>query len=194
MPEPSVDLSGERILIIDDTPANLSVLQQELEAAGYDVLVATDGAAGLDIATRAVPNLILLDVVMPDLDGFETCRRLKAESATRDIPVLFLSVLGETEEIVKGYEVGGVDYVVKPFREEELLARVRTHLEHTRLTQALTEKNRALEAEIARREAVAREYQRRRRTRRANCGALRLRGSARTEVRGSLKKSETRIK
>lgn len=157
MPECSVDLSGARILVIDDTPANLSVMQRELEVAGFDVLVATDGALGLSIATRAVPDLILLDVVMPDMDGFETCRRLKAEPATQDVPVLFLTVLGETGDIVKGYEAGGVDYVVKPFKEEELLARVRTHLEIARLAQALTQKNRALEAEITRREAVARE-------------------------------------
>ena len=155
-----MDLSGARILIIDDTPASLSVMQRELETAGFDVLVATDGALGLSIATRAVPDLILLDVLMPDLDGFEICRRLKAEPATKDIPVLFLTVLGETRNIVKGYEVGGVDYVVKPFQEEELLARVRAHLEIARLAQALTQKNRELEAEITRRQAVAGERNR----------------------------------
>ncbi len=160
MSDRSVDLTGARILIIDDMPATLSVMRQDLETAGFDVLVATDGAMGLNIATRAVPDLIVLDVLMPDMDGFETCRRLKAEPATQDIPVLFLSIVDETGEIVKGYEMGGVDYVVKPFQEEELLARVRTHLENARLTQALTEKNRALEAEISRRQAVAKERNR----------------------------------
>ena len=155
MPEPSVDLSGARILTIDDTPANLSVLRLALETAGYNVLVAPDGALGLDIATRAVPDLILLDVMMPGLDGFETCRRLKTESATRDIPVLFLSARGEIEDIVQGFAAGGVDYVIKPFQQEEVLARVRTHLEKARLARILAEKNQELEAEIARRRTLA---------------------------------------
>ena len=155
MAESFVDLNGARILTIDDTPANLGVLRHALETAGYNVLVAPDGALGLDIATRAVPDLILLDVMMPGLDGFETCRRLKAEAATRDIPVLFLSARGETGDIVQGFAAGGVDYVIKPFQQEEVLARVRTHLEKARLTRALTEKNRELEAEIARRRTLS---------------------------------------
>ena len=155
MPDTSVDLSDARILTIDDTPTNLSVLRRALETAGYKVLVAPSGTLGLDIAARATPDLILLDVMMPGLDGFETCRRLKAEPATRHIPVLFLSARGETDDIVQGFAVGGVDYVIKPFQQEEVLARVRTHLEKARLTRALAEKNRELEAEIARRRTLA---------------------------------------
>ena len=157
MAESSVDLSGARILIIDDSPANLGVLHQALEMAGFDVLVAPSGTLGLSIASQAVPDLILLDVVMPDLDGFETCRQLKAQSVTRDVPVLFLSARDQTGDIVQGFDAGGVDYVVKPFRQEEVLARVRTHLEKARLTHALAEKTRTLEAETARRLALASE-------------------------------------
>ena len=155
MPDGALDLRGSRILIIDDTPANLGVLRRALEAVGYDILVAPDGALGLDIAARAVPDLILLDVVMPGLDGFEACRRLKAEPSTAAIPVLFLSARGETEDIVEGFASGGVDYVVKPFQQDEVLARVQTHLEKARLTRDLIESHRALEAEVAHRQAVA---------------------------------------
>ena len=157
MNETSLDLRGARVLIIDDTPANLDVLRQALEMAGYRILVAPNGALGLDIAAQAAPDLILLDVMMPGLDGFATCRRLKGEPATRDIPVIFLSARGETGDIIQGFAVGGVDYIVKPFQKEEVLTRVRTHLEKARLTRELTEQKRELEEEIARRQAVSSE-------------------------------------
>ncbi len=157
MPEASVDVAGARVLLIDDRPENLSVLQRALESAGFNVLVATNGTQGLKVAKRTVPDLILLDVVMTGMDGFETCRRLKAEPVTRDIPVLFLTVRRETSDVVSGFAAGGVDYIAKPFQHEELLARVRTHLEKARLAQTLIEQNQRLEAEIACREALGRE-------------------------------------
>ena len=157
MGEASLDLSGARILIVDDVPANLDVLAQALEAAGYEISVAPSGEVALRNARASQPDLILLDVVMPEMDGYETCRRLKAAAETCDIPVIFITVRAETEGVVEGFAVGGVDYIAKPFRQEEVLARVRTHLEKARLTRALQEKNRALEAESARRRQATRE-------------------------------------
>ncbi|MEM9555890.1 MAG: sigma-54 dependent transcriptional regulator [Acidobacteriota bacterium] len=128
------------ILIVDDTPANLSVLLESLEIGGYDVLVARDGASALEQASYARPDLILLDVMMPGMDGFETCRRLKAQESTREIPVLFMTALADTRDKVQGFEVGAVDYIVKPFQQEEVAVRVATHLELARLRRRLEER------------------------------------------------------
>ena len=157
MIETAVDLQGSRILVVDDMPANLDVLCRALEDAGYWVEVATDGSSALELATASKPDLILMDVVMPGLDGFETCRRLKATSSTLDIPVVFITGKGEGEEIVEGFQAGGVDYIVKPFQKEEVLIRVRTHLERVRLTRELLEKNRALQEEIRGRQTATNE-------------------------------------
>ena len=151
------ELSGAKILAVDDVPANLDVLCQALEAAGYQVIVAASGEEALDLAGRFVPDLILLDVVMPGLDGFETCRRLKAEESTRAVPVLFLTARDEVADLVEGFQAGGVDYVVKPFHQEEVLVRIRTHLEKAGLVRALAEKNAALEAEMARSQVLMHE-------------------------------------
>ena len=140
------------ILIVDDVPANQNLLRQTLEPRGFEVLLASDGATALQVARRASPDLILLDVMMPGLDGYETCRRLKAGEATRDIPVIFITAQHETPNLVEGFRAGGVDYITKPFQAEEVLARVETHLQINRLTRALREKNAELEAEMARRE------------------------------------------
>ena len=152
-----LDLSGAKILVVDDVPANLDLLVQALETAGYNISVAPGGEVALRVVRNDRPDLILLDVVMPEMDGYETCRRLKAAAETCDIPVIFITVRAETEGVVEGFAVGGVDYIAKPFRQEEVLARVRTHLEKARLTRALQEKNRALEAESARCRQVTRE-------------------------------------
>src|SRR5262245_29714410 len=124
------DHGGPRpaILVVDDTPANLGVLFELLDQAGYEVLVAEDGASALELAALARPDLILLDVLMPDLDGFATCAQLKQHPALRDTPVIFMTALTDTVEKVRGFEEGAVDYVTKPFQVEELLARVRAHL------------------------------------------------------------------
>ncbi|MGH7943856.1 MAG: hybrid sensor histidine kinase/response regulator [Opitutaceae bacterium] len=127
----------ETILIVDDTPANLGVLVETLGAAGYRLMVAEDGEEALAQTVQTQPDLILLDVMMPGIDGFETCRRLKARESTRDVPVLFMTALNETTEKVKAFAAGGVDYITKPIEHEEALARVRTHLALRRLRQEL---------------------------------------------------------
>lgn len=120
------------ILIVDDVPANLAVLHDALEQGGYSVRVATSGERALESAQLAPPELILLDAMMPGLDGFETCRRLKRELGTRHIPVVFMTGLTETDHVVRGFQCGGVDYVTKPIRPQEVLARIATHLANAR--------------------------------------------------------------
>ena len=120
--------SGRRILVVDDTLQNIQVLGTILRDKGYQVLVAQDGLQALKAVETSLPDLILLDVMMPGLDGFETCKRLKAAERTRSIPVIFLTAMTEGEDVVKGFTLGAVDYVTKPFSAVELLARVNTHL------------------------------------------------------------------
>lgn len=129
----------ETILIVDDTPANLGVLVETLGAAGYQLMVAEDGEEALSQTEQTQPDLILLDLMMPGIDGFETCRRLKARAATADVPVLFMTALSETADKVKAFAAGGVDYITKPIEHEEALARVRTHLALRRLRRELQE-------------------------------------------------------
>ncbi len=124
---------SSRILIVDDTPANIQALAATLKEQGYQISVATNGRQALEVVGRVRPDLILLDVMMPEMDGFETCRQLKASSTSRDIPVIFLTARTETADIVKGFELGAFDYVSKPFNAPELLARVNTHLTIDRL-------------------------------------------------------------
>lgn len=133
------------ILIVDDTPATLKMLVEYLEHHGFGTRMARSGENALKRVLYDPPDLILLDVLMPGLDGFETCRRLKARESTRDIPVIFMTALTRTEDKVKGFEVGAVDYVTKPIDQEEVLARITTHLRHRGLTLDLQEKNRQLE-------------------------------------------------
>jgi diguanylate cyclase (GGDEF)-like protein len=116
------------ILIVDDDVTNLKVAMEPLKAEGIETLTARDGASGISRAELTRPDLILLDVQMPGIDGFETCRRLKANPATRDIPIIFMTALSNIEDKLRGFAAGGVDYVPKPFQVEELLARVNTHL------------------------------------------------------------------
>ncbi len=116
------------ILIVDDVPENLRLLNQILTDAGYRVLLTKKGSEALAIAKNAEPDLILLDIMMPGIDGFEVCKRLKEDSATAEIPVIFLTALSESDDIVRGFQLGAVDYVTKPFNTVEVLARVRTHL------------------------------------------------------------------
>jgi signal transduction histidine kinase len=130
---------SETILIVDDTPANLGVLVETLGVAGYQLMVAEDGEEALAQTMQRQPDLILLDVMMPGLDGFETCRRLKARAETRDIPVLFMTALTESSDKVKAFAAGAVDYIAKPIEHEEALARVRTHLAIRRLQRELHE-------------------------------------------------------
>ncbi|WP_298220521.1 response regulator transcription factor [Halothiobacillus sp.] len=121
------------ILLVDDAPDNLRMLHDALQEQGYLVLVSTDGQSALDSVQLMPPDIIVLDARMPGIDGFETCRRLKEGLNTRDIPVIFMTGLSDTEYIVQGFQAGGVDYVTKPVVIEELLARITTHMQRARL-------------------------------------------------------------
>ncbi|HIE02145.1 MAG TPA: response regulator [Thiotrichaceae bacterium] len=132
------------LLIVDDNPTNLGVLTDYLEEQGFEILSAEDGYVGLEIAQFAQPDMILLDVMMPGIDGFETCRRLKADEKTQDIPVIFMTALESTKDKVNGFKVGGVDYITKPVQQEEALARINTHLRIQELTHKLQQANQEL--------------------------------------------------
>jgi DNA-binding response OmpR family regulator/DNA-binding CsgD family transcriptional regulator len=123
-------------LVVDDSPETLRLLTDALDGAGMTVMVAMDGAAAMRIVDQITPDIVLLDAVMPGIDGFETCRRLKRDAGLSNVPVIFMTGLAETEHIVRGLEAGGVDYVTKPIVIEEMLARIRVHLANARLTQS----------------------------------------------------------
>jgi len=122
------------VLVVDDAPENLAMLHEALDLAGYRVLVATDGQSALDRAALMTPDVILLDAVMPGMDGFETCRRLKGDPASAHIPVVFMTGLTETGHILAGFQAGGVDYLTKPLNPPEVLARIATHTRNARQT------------------------------------------------------------
>ncbi|MBW8902133.1 MAG: response regulator transcription factor [Massilia sp.] len=126
-------LAGHVVLIVDDVPENLAVLHDALDEAGFTVLVASHGEAALARARDAMPDIILLDAMMPGMDGFEVCRQLKAHVATRHIPVLFMTGLTDIEHVLAAFEAGGTDYVAKPVRQSEVLARISAHLHTARL-------------------------------------------------------------
>lgn len=138
------------VLIVDDTPTNISVLAQTLRQAGLAIRIANDGVSALEQVKREQPSLILLDVQMPIMDGFETCRRLKSNSTTQDIPVIFMTALSDKASRVKGLSLGAVDYIAKPFEQDEVLARVRVHLRLKQLSEQLEqrveERTKALQA------------------------------------------------
>jgi len=143
-----------RLLIADDTPASLSLLCDLLEPQGYEILAVSDGRAAIDLAHRALPDLVLLDVVMPRSDGFSVCRALKADPETAHIPVIFITSRQSAEDIVRGFRLGAVDYILKPFHAEEVVTRVATHLRLSQVTRELQERNAELEAEISKRQAA----------------------------------------
>ncbi len=138
------EMPKANILVVDDTRANLRFLVEILTQQGYAVRPALDGHTALSSARARPPDLILLDIMMPDIDGYEVCVRLKADTATRDIPIIFLSALNEVVDKIKAFEIGGVDYITKPFQVEEVLARVETHLALRNLQRRLQEKNEEL--------------------------------------------------
>ena len=137
------------ILVVDDSPTNLQVMVRTLQGTGHRILVAKDGATALDVARRGAPDLVLLDVMMPGIDGFEVCRRLKAEPATSRAAVIFLSARGEVSDKVSGLVLGAVDYITKPIQGEEVLARVATHLSRLHLERALRDSRDRLDKELA---------------------------------------------
>ncbi len=144
MRDAQVNLSGAKILVVGDVPQDLKVLCSTLEGADYQVQLVTSGEKTLEIADRFPPDLILLDVMMPGIDGYETCRRLKGKESTQDIPVIFLRDSDEVSGVVEGFRAGGVDYVSKPFQPEEVLARIHSHLKRAQMIEELAEKNREM--------------------------------------------------
>jgi PleD family two-component response regulator len=136
----------QRILVVDDIGQNISVANEILKPY-YTIMVALNGQKALSIANSDTPpDLILLDIMMPEMDGFEVCKRLKSDPKTHDIPIIFLSSLDDTKDKVKGLELGAVDYILKPFQPEEVIARVKTHLTISSLKISLAEKNEELKA------------------------------------------------
>lgn len=136
-------LRDAKILVVDDNPNNLDVLIEHLE--GFDVSVALNGEDALALAARARPEVVLLDIQLPGMDGFETCRRLKQQASFKDVPVIFLTAMTDVEYTLKGFEVGGVDFITKPPHFEEVIARLRTHLTITRQREKLEAQKRELE-------------------------------------------------
>ncbi|NLS06216.1 response regulator transcription factor [Rhizobium sp. P32RR-XVIII] len=130
------ELPRDIVLLVDDSPEALGFLSDALEQSGFSVLIATSGSAALNIVERITPDLILLDAVMPSMDGFETCRKLKSNPAISQIPVIFMTGLTETEHVVRALESGGVDYLTKPINIDELRARIGVHLRNARSTQS----------------------------------------------------------
>ena len=149
MDDRELERSKGDILIVDDTPANLRVLAQMLSDRNYRVRAVTSGLRALEAAQAASPDLILLDVKMPEMDGYEVCRRLKADQRTRETPIIFISALDDVQDKVKAFTAGGVDYVTKPFHWEEVLARIETHLALRSLQRQLQDANGRFERELA---------------------------------------------
>lgn len=130
-------LPRDVILIVDDSPQTLGFLTEALEQAGYSVLIATSGHAAFGIAERITPDMILMDAIMPGMDGFETCRQLKANPSVSQVPIIFMTGLTETEHVVHALEAGGVDYLSKPINIDELRARIKVHLANARSVQSV---------------------------------------------------------
>ena len=124
------------VLVVDDSPATLGVLNEALENAGYTVLVAQSGTTALTLIERVTPDIVLMDALMPGLDGFETCRRMKQNPTLVSVPIVFMTGLTETEHVIRGLDVGGVDYVLKPVAPDEVIARIGVHLANARLTRS----------------------------------------------------------
>jgi PleD family two-component response regulator len=148
-----VEDNKQSILVVDDTQANLRFLTATLTRRGYIVRPALDGQLAIASAQAEPPDLILLDIMMPNMDGYQVCEALKADARTRDIPVIFLSALGQATDKVRAFEVGGVDYITKPFQVEEVMARVATHLALSTLQKQLEKTN----EELAQRNAALQE-------------------------------------
>jgi sigma-B regulation protein RsbU (phosphoserine phosphatase) len=149
MKDREVQTSKGDILIVDDTPANLRVLAQMLSERNYRVRAVTSGARALEAAQAASPDLVLLDVKMPGMDGYEVCQRMKADQRTRETPIIFISALDDVQDKVRAFTAGGVDYVTKPFQWEEVLARIETHLALRSLQRQLQDANKRFERELA---------------------------------------------
>ena len=148
MSKTQTDYKGTDVLVVDDTLENLELLSEMLKANGYKVRPVTGGVPALQAAKSSPPDLILLDINMPDMNGYDVCQRLKADVALKGIPVIFISALGDSEDKVKAFQCGGVDYITKPFRMDEVLARVKTHLQVRGLQRELETHNARLEETV----------------------------------------------
>jgi signal transduction histidine kinase len=142
-------IRADVILVVDDTLSSLQQLQSILQSNGFTVIVTQDGISALSKAEYAEPDLILLDILMPGLDGLEVCRKLKNNKKTQDIPIIFMTALTDTDNKVKGFNTGGIDYITKPIEEEELIVRIKTHLTLRKIRQQLQEQNKELKKEIS---------------------------------------------
>ncbi|MDX1977366.1 MAG: hybrid sensor histidine kinase/response regulator [Pseudanabaenaceae cyanobacterium bins.68] len=149
LPSSDLTLSQQPVLIVDDNPTNLSLLSKVLNQAGLEIAIANNGESALSVAANELPALILLDVMMPGIDGFETCRRFKANPATAAVPIIFMTALNEMINKVKGFNLGAVDYITKPFEEEEVIARVKLHLQLYNYGALLAKQNHELTEAIA---------------------------------------------
>lgn len=141
-------ITGSRILIVDDNPANIGVIYKYLDQAGFPIVVSEDGETAVKLAEKEAPDLVLMDIMLPGIDGYETCRRIKALASCTDVPIVFMSALSEVEDKLEGFKAGGVDYVTKPFHREEVLERVKTHLTIKKQRDKLRELNLALEEAV----------------------------------------------
>ncbi|MEH2146142.1 response regulator [Nostoc sp.] len=149
----ATDGVSQTILIIDDNPTNIEVLYDALDRADYKVLVEMDGWHGIETVKHHPPDLILLDVMMPGIDGFETCRQLKSQMTICEIPIIFMTALNDTTDKVKGLALGAVDYITKPFQQEEVLARIEVHLKLRRANLELKQQKGILEQRVQERTA-----------------------------------------
>lgn len=140
--------NNNTLLIIDDEAANIQVISDFLETQGIEIMMAKNGADGISRALKGQPDLILLDIRMPDMDGYEVCHQLKSDKSTKEIPIIFMTGLTELDDKLKAFAVGGVDYITKPFQESELLARVSVHLQMSNLQKELADKNVRLEGAL----------------------------------------------
>jgi putative two-component system response regulator len=143
-----IDLSKCSLLIVDDTETNIDILLETLSSITNDIAVALDGMAALDTARQSPPDLILLDIMMPGIDGYEVCRRFKADPALCDIPIIFITAMSEIDNKTRGFELGAVDYITKPFEVVEVRARVKTHLSLQQARDVLARQNELLEIKV----------------------------------------------
>ncbi len=137
------------VLIIDDSPTNLKILLKYLKSSGFDVVMAESGETGLREVENCLPDIILMDVMMPGINGFETCRKIKEKEAAKDIPVIFMTSLAELSDKAKGFGAGAVDYITKPFKQEEVLMRLNTHLTIRRQRNEILRQKQELEKALA---------------------------------------------
>ena len=154
-----MDNNKQVILIVDDNTTNLGVLSDYLDKLGFEVRIARNGSSALDRVALDLPDLILLDVMMPGLDGFETCKRLKEAPETQNIPIIFMTALTDTTDVVKGLSLGAVDYITKPLQQEEVIARIQLHLKLRTLTKKLESQNTLLQIEVEQRKTAEEDLQ-----------------------------------